>query len=191
LSKKLLILDLDETLIHTETQYDRNPLQDLYEVGTYDFKFSSSDGECQYYVTKRPHLKEFLDWAFENFKVAVWTAAGDVYAKNVLGGVGLDWRILEFFYTRENCTIKLDYELNHYYGIKNLTKLRKKYNLDEVLIVDDVANTAVNNFGNLVLIKPFTSDRNDSELLKLKNYLEKIKDAKNFRSIEKRGWANN
>jgi hypothetical protein len=43
----------------------------------------------------------------------------------------------------------------------------------------------------LVHVKPFTTDRNDEELLKLVGYLEKIKDAKNFRSIEKRGWSNN
>jgi len=191
MSKKLLILDIDETLVHTEVFYDQNPGNDYLHPGSYDFKFESSDGEAQYYVIKRPHLKEFLDWAFDNFKVAVWTAAGDIYAKKVLAGIGVDWRTLEFFYTKDNCTLKYDYETNQYYGVKNLTKLRKKYNLDEVLIVDDVDLTAVNNYGNLVHIKPFIYDRKDDELFKLKNYLEKIKDAKNFRSIEKRGWVNN
>ena len=71
----------------------------------------------------------------------------------------------------------------YYYGVKNLTKLRKKYNLDEVLIVDDVDLTAVNNYGNLVHIKPFIYDRKDDELFKLKNYLEKIKDAIYIRAI--------
>jgi TFIIF-interacting CTD phosphatase-like protein len=98
---------------------------------------------------------------------------------------------LEFFYTRDNCTIKLDYETCQYYGVKNLSKIRKKYDLDKVLIVDDVHLTAVNNYGNLVPIKPFTTNRKDTELLKLIDYLEKIKDAKKFRNIEKREWDNN
>jgi len=186
MSDKLLVLDLDDTLFHTE----KFPTDYLSE-GTYDFKFPSGDEGYEYFVVKRPHVKLFLDWAFDNFKVAVWTAAGEKYATHALANLGVDTRLLEFFYTRDNCTLKYDYETGTHYGVKNLSKLRKKWDLDKVLIVDDVALTAVNNYGNLVHVKPFTTDRNDEELLKLVGYLEKIKDAKNFRSIEKRGWSNN
>ena len=59
----------------------------------------------------------------------------------------------------------------------------------KVLIVDDKSETAVNNYGNLIQIKPFTDDLNDTELLKLISYLETIKDESNYRRIEKRGWS--
>ena len=58
------------------------------------------------------------------------------------------------------------------------------------MIVDDVLATAQNNWGNLILIKPFTDDDSDTELLKLISYLETIKNSSNFRRIDKRGWSN-
>ena len=189
MSKKLLILDLDETLIHTECVPD-----DQSHLFEYDFKMPSDKGSS-YYTKKRPFLSQFLDYAFDNFDVAVWTAAGLDYATLVLENIGVDKTKLKFFYTKENCTLRLDYEYGphsgQYYGIKNLNKIKKKgYNLDEVLIVDDVLATAQNNWGNLVLIKPFTDDDSDTELLKLISYLETLKNSSNVRRIDKRGWSN-
>lgn len=183
--KPLLILDIDETLIHTDTA----PLE--YEKHLdFDFKFKGDSSKSLYYTKKRPYLDEFLKFAFEKFDVAIWTAAGSEYAEEILKGIGLDKSKLEFFYTQENCTIKVTPGYTKYYGVKNLTKLRKKgYDLNKVLIVDDVQETAVNNYGNLIKIKPFTDDPDDIELLKLISYLQKIKDEPNYRRIEKRGWS--
>jgi len=184
--KKLLILDLDETLIHTE----KFPV-DYLESGTYDFKLEIPNKSYEYFTIKRPFLKEFLNYVFDNFDVAVWTAAGKDYAKNVLINIGIDESKLKFFYTEENCTIKLNYESGDYYGVKNLNKLKNKgFDLKDVLIVDDVQDTAVNNYGNLILIKKFITNREDTELLKLISYLEKMKNVDNVRDIEKRGWSN-
>lgn len=186
---RLLILDMDETLIHTED----NSLPD----SSYDFKFPLGGGgwsndEKWYYTKKRPFLDEFLKYAFDNFKVAVWTAGSRDYATSVMNGIGIDIDKLEFFWTRERCTIKYDYMTMQNYGQKNLSKVHNSlgWDLNRILIVDDVEKTAINNYGNLILIKSFLYDRNDTELLKLINYLETIKDSPNFRSIEKRGWSN-
>lgn len=186
---RLLILDMDETLIHTES-FEDNYLPE----GSYDFKFPIHDkyDEKWYYTIKRPFLDEFLKYAFDNFKVAVWTAGSRDYATTVMNGVGIDIDKLEFFWTRERCTIKYDYMTMQNYGQKSLNKVHKSFgwDLNKILIVDDVEKTAINNYGNLILIKSFLYDRNDTELLKLINYLETIKDSPNFRSIEKRGWSN-
>jgi RNA polymerase II subunit A small phosphatase-like protein len=183
--KPLLILDIDETLIHT----DSAPIE--YEKHLdFDFKFKGNSSKSLYYTKKRPYLDEFLKFAFENFNVAIWTAAGAEYAEEILKGIGLDKSKLKFFYTQENCTIKLSYDYSDYYGVKNLNKLKKKgYDLNRVLIVDDKSETAVNNYSNLIQVKPFTDDLDDSELLKLISYLETIKDEPNYRRIEKRGWS--
>ena len=182
--KTLIILDIDETLIHTESV----PLE--YEkYYDYDFKFKGL-GKSLYYTKKRPFLDQFLKYVFESFDVAIWTAAGEDYALEILKGINIDKSKLKFFYTQENCTIKLSYDYSDYYGVKNLNKLKKKgYNLDKVLIVDDKSETAVNNYGNLIQVKPFTDDLDDTELLKLISYLETIKDEPNYRRIEKRGWS--
>jgi RNA polymerase II subunit A small phosphatase-like protein len=182
--KPLLILDIDETLIHTENVPDE--YADQYD---YDFKFKGN-GKSLYYTKKRPYLDQFLDFAYANFDIAIWTAAGEDYAREILKNIRVLESSLKFFYTRDNCTIKLSYDYSDYYGVKNLNKLKKKgYDLNQVLIVDDKAGTAVNNYSNLILIKPFTDDNDDTELLKLISYLQTIKDESNYRRIEKRGWS--
>jgi RNA polymerase II subunit A small phosphatase-like protein len=74
-----------------------------------------------------------------------------------------------------------------------LDKVRKAFdwNIAKMVIVDNDDNSAVYNYGNLIHIKDFTADKTDNELKKLIKYLEKIKNAENIRSIEKRGWSNN
>ena len=183
--KSLLILDLDETLIHTE-----NVPYEYTDQYDYDFKFNGR-GKSLFYTKKRPYLEQFLDYAFENFDVAIWTAAGEDYAKEIIRNIGILESSLNFFYTKDKCTIKLSLDYSDYYGVKNLNKLKKGgYDLDRVLIVDDIRETAVNNYGNLILIKPFTDNTDDTELLKLISYLQTIKDEPNYRRIEKRGWSN-
>lgn len=181
MAKKLLILDMDETLLHTTTEYQVS--------GSYDFKFELDNGNYHYFVDKRPYLDEFMDYAFANFEVAIWTAGGDEYATNTIKNCNIDESKLNFFWKRDKCTIKISYEYGQYYGLKRLAKLKNKWDLENVLIVDDVSETAVENYSNLIKIKPFYGNKNDTELLKLKIYLETIKNESNFRSIEKRGWS--
>ncbi len=187
---RLLILDMDETLLHTECFES----SDYIPEGSYDFKFPMgeySGDQTWYFTIKRPFLDEFMKYAFDNFKVAIWTAGGSDYADTVISKCGVDKTKLEFFWTRERCTIKRDYETGNNYGEKNLSKVRNLgWNLDRVLIIDDVAKTASNNYGNLIRISEYFNSSKDTELLKLMNYLEIIKDEPNFRTIEKRGWSN-
>jgi RNA polymerase II subunit A small phosphatase-like protein len=197
--KGLLLLDLDETLIHSE-EFPRTQSSAAKE---FDFKVEFGSEDYWYMTKKRPFLDEFIKFAFENFDVGVWTASTEDYATIILENIGIDKNKLKCFYTRENCGMRLDYESNSYYGVKNLQKLKKRAwsktytnkvgqmrELDRILIVDDIAATAVNNRSNLVLIKPFYFNDNDVELLKLISYLQKIKDEPNYRTIDKRGWNN-
>ena len=198
--KKLLILDLDETLIHSESF----PGKDYLDKESYDFSFAlgggawSTNKEYYYYTKKRPFLKEFMEYAFENFKVGIWTAADRDYASIILGEVGIPISKLDLFWTSDKCTIKMKnddgthpHDRQKYYGVKTLNKVRRSldWNLKDILIVDDIYESAENNYGNLIHIKSFDNQVNDSELLKLITYLEKIKDEPDFRRIEKRGWS--
>ena len=67
--RKLLILDLDETLIYaTEEKLEREP----------DFIVG------QYFIYKRPFVSEFLEFCFENFEVAAWTSSTRNYAVEII-----------------------------------------------------------------------------------------------------------
>jgi TFIIF-interacting CTD phosphatase-like protein len=94
-----------------------------------------------------------------------------------------------FVYDREFC----NYKFSEGIIIKKLDRVRRalSFPIEKMLIVDDKPETAVDNYGNLIRIEPFYSDNQDKELLKLISYLETIKNAENFRNIEKRGWSNN
>jgi len=184
---KLIVLDLDETLFHTEVNKDG----DYFDQSNYDFKFQLE--EYFYFVRKRPYQKEFLDYVFENFKVGIWTAASEDYAKIAAKGCNIDESKLLFFWDREKCTTRISYtDDGRYYGLKPLSKVKKSFNykLENILVIDDIFQTAEDNYGNLIRMTPFTYQKDDNELFKLISYLEKIKNSPDFRKIEKRGWLN-
>lgn len=174
--KKLLILDLDETLIYaTEEGLER---QQDFIVGSY-------------FVYKRPFLQEFIEFCLENFDIAVWTSSTKNYATEIVKEIFPDPNGLKFFWSRLRCTIRYDEELQETYFEKMMSKVRKrKYNLTKVIVVDDSPEKWRNSYGNLVRVKPFFGETEDTELKKLIVYLERLKSAENIRKIEKRMWQN-
>lgn len=183
---KLLILDIDECLIHSVHKTKVSEMS--YEF----FKNSFDILDGTYRTMSRPNLSEFLEYAFSNFNVAIWTAAGKVYANDILEKIGIDKSKLMFFYTESNCTPKYEYGdgwgMGHMAYYKNIGKLKKKgYDMNQVLMIDDKPEY-IDSYGNVIKIKPFYGDTNDTELVKMMKYLDKIKDEINYRSIEKRGW---
>ena len=68
--KRLLILDLDETLIHStyiDLQLNQTP---------YKYKF--------FYIYQRPFLKEFLESVSQHFDLAIWSASKTDYVKQII-----------------------------------------------------------------------------------------------------------
>jgi RNA polymerase II subunit A small phosphatase-like protein len=169
----LLILDLDETLIlGTETRLDRPP--DL-EVG-------------EYAIYRRPHLAEFLAEVRSHYRLAVWTAATSCYAEPIVSTVFPPEVRLEFFWCRDRCIFRRKEESPDGHRIKDLKKLKRRgYNLDRVLFVDDRACGLERNYGNHVLVAPYTGNLEDDELRWLARYLVQVAPQPNLRAIEKRG----
>jgi TFIIF-interacting CTD phosphatase-like protein len=177
-TRKLLILDLDETLIYaSETLLSRMP----------DFVVGN-----KYYVYKRPFVEQFLTWCSENFDVAVWTSATDDYAAEVVANIfPPSLNNLSFLWSRARCTPSLDWETQETFWEKKLTKLRRRgYNLESVIVVDDTPQMWRSSYGNLVRVKSYFGDVEDNELEKLIRYLGVLKNVENVRKIEKRNWQN-
>lgn len=172
--RKLLILDLDETLIFaTDHALGRAP----------DFKTSS------YFVYKRPHLDTFLEFCREHFRVAVWTSAGPRHASVVTANIFEAGYPLEFVWDSRHCSRRYDSEMMESFSIKNLTKLKRKgYDLEQTLAVDDTPRKHQRNYGNLIRIAPWIGDEGDRELERLMPYLLDLKPEPNVRAIEKRRW---
>jgi len=176
MTRKLIILDIDETLIHaSEIRLSYAP----------DFVTSL------YAVYKRPHVHEFIDFCFARFRVAVWTTAGEAFANSVVEVLFNKEQNLEFVWSRQRCTQIFDAEYREYAYIKNLKKVKKwGFALDEVIMVDDTPFKLHKNYGNLVRVNEFTGDKGDNELHLLMAYLKDLELVESIRKVEKRGWQN-
>jgi len=171
---KLLILDLDETLVFASEA--RLACDEDFLVG-------------EYFVYKRPGLDRFIEFAFQHFKVAVWTASGSDYADAVVAEIFRDPKRLEFAWSRQRCTWKSDPELGAGYWIKDLKKVvRIGHSLNGILVVDDSPRKLERSYGNYIRVLPFAGDPSDDELEKLERYLLRLRDSVNVRSWDKRNW---
>lgn len=172
-SRKLLILDLDETLIHASVEpFDREA----------DFV------AFEYHVYKRPHLDVFLDYAFGAFDVGVWTSSGKDYAEVVVSQIFGAKQPL-FLSSSLKCTPRRDFNTGGYVPLKRLSKLKSfGYKLEQMIAVDDTPDKLRENYGNLVRATEFNGSEADDELLLLRDYLAHLDQAPNIRSVEKRGW---
>lgn len=171
---KLLILDVDETLVHATY----SPLPRAADLLIEDI-----------HVYKRPGLDAFLKTCFEWFEVAVWTASSADYVEPLMRSLLPDPSRLAFLWSRARCTIRTDPETFEQDRLKKLNKVKRRgYSLERVLVVDDSARKHVRNYGNLIQIREFEGDPEDRELAALIKFLEWLGPAENVRRIEKRAW---
>jgi len=181
---KLLVLDMDETLVHSweladMNQYARERSPDIVLKGGYR-------------SFKRPGVEEFLAACFSKFKaVGLWTAGTLPYALELLPHL-CELEQFAFVWGRERCTYRRDLETQDTYWLKDIGKLRRfGFPKSKILCVDDSPEKFSRSFGNYIYIKPFEGDPEDTELQKLEQFLEELGPVPNVRTIEKRGWQRN
>ena len=170
---KLLVLDLDETLIHgTELPLGREPEA---KVGPY-------------FIYHRPGVAAFLAHVLARFEVGVWTASTLSYAHPVLDGL-LERDALAFAWGRERCTARRDHDTFECENLKDIRKLTKRgYDRDKILFVDDTPAKIARSYGNYVHIRPYEGAADDRELEHLAVYLDELGPRTDIRQLEKRGW---
>lgn len=170
---KLLVLDLDETLIYAT----QTPLAHPADFSVYN-----------YHVYRRPHLAAFIEYVAVNFQVGVWTSSGENYAAGVVDAL-FPHAAPAFVWSSVRCTLRRDLNTDTYHSLKKLEKLKRRgYALESVIFVDDSPEKHIKNYGNLVRVSEFTGQPDDDELLHLIEYLEHLKGVPNIRAVEKRGW---
>ena len=164
--KKTLILDLDETLVHSSfTPFEKNDI-----VLNVDF-----DGIMyNIYVLVRPGAKNFIKNISKYFEVVTFTASLSNYASPLLDLLDSEHNIKYRLY-REHCTF-----LNGIY-IKDLKRLNR--NLKDLIIVDNSPLAYAFHSENGLPIKTWYDDPNDIELIKISKllvFLSKAKDVRNY-----------
>ena len=174
LHKKTLVLDLDETLIHS--YFDHPPPRPP------DISFDIFIEKKKIHVNSilRPGVREFLDNLEKYFEIVVFTASLSQYANPVLDFIDKKG-ICKFRLYREHCCCFTNGFANSF--IKDLKKLDR--DMKNLIIIDNNPRSFMLNKENGVPIKTWVEDKNDRELYKLIPYLlflanEKIGDVRPF-----------
>jgi CTD small phosphatase-like protein 2 len=163
--QKTLVLDLDETLVHSTLDGDCVP----------DFTFPVDVGPVRHSVAvrKRPHLAAFLQRAAQLFEVVVFTASQRVYAEQLLDVIDPGRRLIRHRVYRDSCVL---WEGNY---LKDLTVLGR--DLAHTLIVDNSPQAFGFQLDKGVPIESWYDDDGDTELLRLLPFLESVARADDVR----------
>lgn len=136
--QKTLILDLDETLIHSMAKGGRMSSGHMVEVklnapigltSSPNTPIIGPQHPILYYVHKRPHCDEFLRKVCQWYKLVVFTASVQEYADPVVDWLEQERKFFQGRYYRQHCTFR-----NGAY-IKDLSSIEP--DLSRVAILDN------------------------------------------------------
>ena len=177
-NKKLLILDLDETLAHSDLDFS---LKDKIQKYDTILHFNSDEEKnIPIPLLIRPWTKEFLDYAVQEFDLVIFTASDKQYANEIIDFIEKDKKYFKMRLYRNHC---LFIEPGLY--IKDLRIFSDYKNIEDIIILDNSLFSFANQLKNGILITSFFSDLNDTFLENVKCYLEYIKIQKDIRLMNK------
>ena len=168
-NKKTLILDLDETLVHSSfIPFKKNDIVLNVDFDGFMYKI---------YVLVRPGAELFIRNMSKYYEVVIFTASLSNYASPLLNildkGENIKYRLY-----RENCTF-----MNGVY-IKDLKRLNR--NLKDLVIVDNSPLAYSFDIDNGLPIKTWYEDKNDIELYKINDILEFLSTTDDVRNYIKK-----
>lgn len=168
--RKTLILDLDETLIHSLSKTNRMSTAHMVEVRL------NSNLATLYYVYKRPFCDEFLRLVSNWFDVYIFTASAKEYADPVINWLERDRPYFAKRFYRDNCTLRQGAGY-----IKDLSVVGVE--LSKVILVDNSPISYSLNYENAIDIEGWIDDPTDNELLQLLPLLNSLRFATDVRYI--------
>ena len=189
----IIVLDIDETLIHSVTKEDYIQNKDLLSKFPAFVMDDEDDEENPYIVVVRPKLIQFLKFLTTNFDTMIWTAASRDYAvwiiKNVFQKFIPDFTSkLKLFLHGDHCDVSWTLYDKH----KHLPTLQTEFNLKNIdncfkggcyILIDDSDEARNSNSGIDIhygyQIEPFELETDqlketDRELVKLQKHLQNI-----------------
>ena len=166
-SKKTLVLDLDETLVHSQFL----PFSIQSDV---ILKIDIENQTHDIHVLIRPGVQTFLQRLSKLYEIVIFTASVSKYAAPLLDILDKE-NYCSFRLFREHCTLMgMTY-------IKDLNKLGR--DLKDVIIVDNSPLSYSFNKENGIPILTWFSDKNDKELdylLPILEFLSGVNDVRNY-----------
>ena len=170
--KKLLLLDLDETLIHCSGDLS---LRNQFEM---EIDFINHEGvPLRGLLNIRPHARQFLQTMSEHFEVVVFTASMKYYADRILRVLDPQRKFISHVFYRESCARTRGDKL-----VKDLTAFTK-VPVEDMILVDNNMYCIWPQPSNGVPILNFEFNQADRELEKLESFLVNLKSGKHTEKI--------
>jgi len=157
--KKTLVLDLDETLVHS--CFTHVPNSDFY------IPIVIEGTRHTVYVLKRPFVDEFLTEMAKIYELVIFTASVSLYANPLLDLLDPN-RVITHRLFREHCTF-----VDGLY-VKDLSKLGR--DVDSTIIVDNSRVCYKFQPQNAMPSITWLEDKSDNQLVRMIPYLVRIKD---------------
>ena len=179
--RKTLVLDLDETLVHTSLTLESEPGILPPELRLDVETSNGSRGNNRiFYVRLRPHLSDFLKECMQLFEVVVFTASEKSYADPIVANIFSDagCEVPRQCYYRPSCDPVMGMH------IKDLTKVRN--DLSKVILLDNSVSAAAYQPTNLMTIESWYGAADDTELLdtlELLRILSTVSDVRNVLNL--------
>lgn len=122
----LLVMDLDETLIHTSYA----PIEGAQLISRRGY----------FYLYERTHLKEFLEQCAAEYDLAIWSASKAEYVRWIVRSTVLSDYSFVFINTRKNCK-RVYRNGGRVEYLKDLTAYLHQY--EKVIMLDDVPKMVI------------------------------------------------
>ena len=190
-NKKIVLLDLDETLIHAdfreefinnenykydaiisfytknEIDEDANKDDDVYsnieEVESFDLLDNKILSSVGIFL--RPGVQKFLAEISKNFEVGIFTAALPEYADAAINYLDPEDKYIKFRLYRNHCI-----DIKDSLRVKDL-RILKNINIKNIILVDNNMYSFAPQLNNGILINSFYCDKDDNELDNVYRYL--------------------
>jgi len=173
--RKTLVLDLDETLIHS---HHDGVLRQTVKPGTppdFVLKVVIDRHPVRFFVHKRPHVDFFLAVVQQWYELVVFTASMEIYGAAVADKLDNNRGFLKRRYYRQHCSV----DCGSY--TKDLSAITD--DLSSIFILDNSPGAYRNYPNNAIPIKSWFSDPTDTTLLSLLPMLDALRFVSDVRSV--------
>ena len=177
--RKIALFDLDETLVHCTGEINISNIESYSQKCDTKLEITLP---CKKKVTIglniRPKWQESLIKIKQKYHVIAYTASHQAYADTILDFLDPNKNIFEYRLYRNNC-VQCNYEGTKFY-VKDLDILNEKYDLKDVVIIDNSILSFVFHLYNGIPIFPYYQG-DDDEMERITDCLLSIADEDDLR----------
>src|SRR5579885_1234125 len=158
--ESLVILDLDETLIHSRrSPLDRSPDILLEPLSIY----------------VRPYAKDLIEAIDRNFQIGVWSAGSPLYVDTVVQQMFPESISPLFVWNRDHCTQKLEFFPFQILFLKDLNKTKEfGFDLSRVIIIEDDPVKVRHFSENALIVERYFGEDDDDHLNNLVDFFKEL-----------------